>query len=102
MQVIREGFVYVLDNFEDKHSLGQIVNFVQRERSGDSTHLIQEGTTIEELLYVAIHRLTYLNEKHTSVENFSALQKLKEAVFWLNDRQRQKTIKFKNKSDKTL
>lgn len=97
MKVIRRGFTYELSNFDDKNNLGQIVKFVEKEREGSSTFIVQDGTFNEELVEVLIDRLDYLNDKHMCIENVHAIKSAKELLFWLKERQKVKTSRIKTK-----
>ena len=46
----------------------------------------ENGTTLEEMLRVSIERLTDLNRRFFCEENKVALQKMNEALMWLNKR----------------
>ena len=48
----------------------------------------ENGTTLEEMLRVAIERLKDLNNRFSCNENALAITKCQEALFWLNERTR--------------
>lgn len=48
------------------------------------------GTTIEELIRVSIERLQDLNGRFACRENSLAIAKMQEALFWLNERTRER------------
>lgn len=95
MKTYRKGSSYGLENFVDK-SKEQLINFIEKERDGDSSYLVQDGTTNEELIKVIIDRIEFLNEKRSCFENFNALNHLKEANFWLKERIKSKDFRVKS------
>ena len=89
MKVNIEGHNYTFDNFEDKSSEGQVLQFIQKEPiSEGSTELItiNDGTTNEEVLAVLINRMQYLQGKFPCRENAIVITKLEESLMWLNKR----------------
>lgn len=46
----------------------------------------ENGTTLEEMLRVSIERLADLNSRFECKENIEAINHMKEALFWLNQR----------------
>lgn len=103
MKVLREGHRYELENFEDKNSKGQIIQFIEKYpvenfpeelkegrtfNLNDSTDLITafDGTTNEELLEVLINRMNFLQSKFPCRENACVITKLDEALMWLEKR----------------
>lgn len=100
MKIIREGFKYEVENFENKTEHGQFISFVEKERDGDMTFLVQDGTTIEELIDVLVDRMSFLNSKHPCMENWVVIQNLKTAKFWMIERQREKNKRLKLKGIK--
>ena len=94
MKVLREGHLYELENFENKDSEGQKIQFIEKVQV-NSTGLgvvtnklvtVNDGTTNEEVLEVLINRLQVLTEKLPSRETSIAITKLEEALLWLNKR----------------
>lgn len=98
MKVLRDGFTYEAENFDDKTQLGQIIKFVQKEREGNVSILIQDGTTIEELLDIIISRVDYLQQTQSSSQNFFITHYLKLAKFLMIDRQQEKNKRLRNKN----
>jgi hypothetical protein len=97
MKVLREGHRYELENFENKGSEGQIIQFIEKEEKvlsldqktnsiEKSLVTINDGTTNEEVLEVLINRLQVLSAKLPSTETSIAIHKLEEALMWLNKR----------------
>jgi hypothetical protein len=94
MKVLREGHRYELENFENKGSEGQIIQFIEKEEQKSNvlgiptTKLVtvNDGTTNEEVLEVLINRLQLLSAKLPSRETSIAITKLEEALMWLNKR----------------
>jgi len=98
MKVIVEGHRYELENFEDKDRDGQILQFIHKDKgvdTNDPTKLVtvDDGTTNEEVLAVLIDRLNYLNGKFPCPENSIAIRKLREGLFWLNERTRERVAR---------
>lgn len=62
---------------------GEFLNFMEK---GSDGRMIREGTTNEEVLDVLIHRIGKLNRLVPCAENSTALRKIREAKFWLNER----------------
>lgn len=87
MKVIVSGHRYELDNFENKQSVGQTLQFIHKEQNENGQlETIQDGTTNEEVIELLIDRLNYLNGKFPCRENAIAITKLDEALMWLNKR----------------
>lgn len=97
MKVLREGHRYELENFENKESKGQEIQFIEKEEKVVSVDqktnsiekslvTINDGTTNEEVLEVLINRLQSLSAKLPSRETSIAITKLEEALMWLNKR----------------
>jgi hypothetical protein len=89
MKVIIPGHTYELDNFENKDSAGQTLQFIHKEpKEEGSTELetISDGTTNEELLAVLINRMEFLNKKFPCRENSLAITNLEQALMWLEKR----------------
>lgn len=103
MKILREGHRYELENFGDKNSEGQIIQFIEKYsvenfpeelKEGrtfslnNPTDLITafDGTTNEELLEVLINRMNFLQSKFPCRENACAITKLDEALMWLEKR----------------
>lgn len=89
MQATIKGHRYILDNFENKDAVGQILQFIQKEpKEEGSSELktVNDGTTNEEVLEMLIDRTTYLNEKFPCRENDIALAHLRDALKAFNDR----------------
>ena len=87
MRVLVEGHKYELSNFVNDGT-NQVLQFIHKEKVGDSDVLtmIANGTTNEEVLEVLIDRITNLNSKFPCRENTMAIEKLDEALMWLNKR----------------
>ena len=73
--------IYELKNFKSESV--QIVTFYETDPENGT---VQEGTTLEEMLTVSIHRLTELNRKFPCRENSIAITKMQEAKVWLEAR----------------
>lgn len=89
MKNLIEGHRYELENFEDKNTAGQQLQFIQKEPiSAGSTELltISDGTTNEDVLEMLIDRMNYLQKKFPCRENALVITKLEESLMWLNKR----------------
>ncbi len=89
MKVIKEGHSYELENFENKESKGQTINFIQKEQSPKDTNelvTVQDGTTNEEILEMMIDRLKYQHKVVPSKETACCLTHLEEGLMWLEKR----------------
>jgi len=89
MKNIIPGHTYELENFENKDSKGQTLQFIHKEpKEEGSTELktISDGTTNEEVIEVLLDRLNFLQSKFPCRENAIAITKLDEALLWLNKR----------------
>ncbi len=64
----------------------QLIKFYKLNHDGT----YENGTTLEELLRVAITRLKDLNMRFPSRENAIATTKMEEALMWLNERTRER------------
>lgn len=76
---------YELKNFETPGNLGNFQYVTFFEKNPDGT-VLQEGTTVEEMIRVSVQRLNYLNSQFPCRENSLAITKLEEALHWLNHR----------------
>lgn len=85
MKVLTVGHKYVAQNFEDKEG-GQTIQFIEKEKQGDSFVTVNDGTTNEELIEILIDRLQVMASKFPSRETSIAITKLDEALLWLNKR----------------
>lgn len=95
MEVLIPGHRYRLPNFENPDG-GQTIQFIQKEPAADDpTRLdtVHDGTTNEALLEVLIDRTESLQAKFPCDENEHALQNLKEALWWFNERTRRRKAK---------
>jgi hypothetical protein len=91
MKIITPGHTYELDSFEKEFP--QILQFIHKEREASyegavdgKLYTVKDGTTNEEVIEVLINRLEFLNNKSSCIENIFALQKLREALMWLEQR----------------
>lgn len=102
MKVIKKGFIYDIENFEDKTET-QRIHFIDKQRSSDgSVSILKDGTTNEELVKVLIDRIYALDEKNPCVENLAAIQKLEEALFWMGKRYINKKIRLSTKQKQEI
>lgn len=93
MKIQTEGHRYELENFENKESEGQIIQFIEKipapkeeaEFEGQLLTL-NDGTTNEEILEMLINRMGYLQSKFPCRENAIVITKLEESLMWLNKR----------------
>lgn len=83
-----EKTTYTLRSFKPEGQNQEIV-FYKLDEDGKSEH----GTTLEEMLRVCIERLKYLNGRFSSRENALAITKMQEALFWLNERTKDRQIR---------
>lgn len=89
MKVLNPGHDYELANFEDPSVPGQTLKFINKHVSPvDNTVLetVHDGTTNEEVLAMLVDRLKFLQDKFPCRENYIAIEKLDEALLWLNKR----------------
>lgn len=102
MEPIRPPYVYELKNFESKDQVGQIIQFIEKEpvsEGSDDLLTIYDGTTTEEILEVAIHRLqTLQNGMFPCWENACAIGHLQGALVSLHERTRKRQLR--NVADK--
>ncbi len=80
---------YQLNDFDTEARPPQMVSFFEKNPDGSVTG----GTTLEEMLKVSIARLTDLNSRFGSRENSIAITKMQEALMWLNERTRERTVR---------
>lgn len=90
MEILREGHRFELENFENKEASGQIIQFIEKapQDGTDVLKTVFDGTTNEEVLGVLINRMEYLQGKFPCIENAKAILSLEKALFWLNERTR--------------
>jgi hypothetical protein len=87
MKPLDPPYVYQLDNLHPTKRGREncTLFFVQKEANEDGVYVTKhDGTTNEEVLMALIHRLTTLNDKMPGKENEMAIDKLQEALMWLN------------------
>lgn len=88
MKIVERGHVYQLDHLDNSGS--QTVTFIKKEidpeNSEGAMRTAIEGTTNEEVLYMLLDRLEYLNEKFENHHNVNAIHHIKEALNELNMR----------------
>lgn len=88
MKIIDKGYQYDLEGFIERKSL-QTLTFVKKvpaKRRGDSLVIVHDGTTVEEVLAVLIHRLQFLNGKLPNRHTANAIVLLTDALGELNTR----------------
>ena len=71
---------------DDKEGTQKFQKIIFYKLNEDGT--FENGTTLEEMLRVTIERLKDLNERFSCRENSLAITKCQEALFWLNERTR--------------
>ena len=88
MKVLTEGHKYELENFENKESAGQVLQFIEKKPASgtDVMVTINDGTTNEEVLAVLIDRLNSLQAKFPCRENAIVITHLETALLWLEKR----------------
>lgn len=84
MKALIPGHRYQLDSFEGESP--QVLQFIQKEQVGAELQTVVDGTSNEEVIKMLIDRLQYLQEKLPSPENNQAINKLYEALFYLEHR----------------
>jgi len=90
MYSTRPGHRYHLDHHE-KDPVGieppfQILQFIEKEKVGDTFKTVRNGTTNEEVLRVLIDRMQTQNAKLPCRENSIVITKLEESLMWLEKR----------------
>lgn len=106
MKILTGGHRYELENFENKEADGQILQFIEKLPADEfaktglpfpepmppegyspgQLFTVRDGTTNEEVLKVLINRMKFLDAKFPSVDNVRSVEKLEEALFWMNHR----------------
>ena len=76
-----EKNTYELQGFHSQQ-MPQLITFYKKNLDGGE----ESGTTLEEVIRVAILRLSNLNMRFGCRENSLAITKLEEALMWLNKR----------------
>ena len=84
-----EPQMYELADFQEGNP-SQVVHFFEKNEDGTTK---SDGTTLEEMLRVSIARLQDLNGRFPCRENSLAITKMQEALFWLNERTRERTAR---------
>lgn len=93
MKVLRPAHQYELANVEHVNATGQILQFIEKEPTapGETTlRTVNDGTTNEEVLKALIDRCKTLNARVPSREGSLAITKLQEALFWFEERTRER------------
>lgn len=99
MKPIVDGHYYKLNNVENGT---QEIQFIHKKPViGESNILktVQDGTTNEEVLKMLIDRFEFLQAKLPSKENYVVIEKLKDALFWIEKREedrKKRNVKGKN------
>lgn len=87
MTVEKPGYTYRLNNFGNPDRPGQVLQFIEKRRTGgDGLVLVNDGTTNAEVCRVLIDRLTTLQSRHPSDEVEDALQHVETALLLLKAR----------------
>ena len=89
MRIITKGHKYELSNFESKTSVGQTIQFIEKNPITENScqlETVNDGTTNEEVLEMLINRMQYLDNKFDSDYNKICIWKLQEALEMLNAR----------------
>lgn len=73
---------YQLNDFDSEARPPQSISFYEKNEDGTEVG----GTTLEEVLSVAITRLQDLNSRFGCRENSVAITKMQEALMWLEER----------------
>lgn len=88
MKIITVGHKYELENFENKESLGQTIQFIEKqpdlEKGNGVLFTVNDGTTNEEVLRVLIDR--FMQAKFPCRENAIVVTHLETALLWLEKR----------------
>jgi hypothetical protein len=97
MKVLTTGHKYELANFENKESLGQTIQFIEKSTDpsgigvgddGVTLYTMNDGTTNEDVLEMLIDRMKYLQAKFPCKENACCITHLEEGLMWLEKRTR--------------
>lgn len=100
-KVLTPGYRYELQNFENPDN-GQIIQFIEKvprqHVTGETPTpealqtlvTVNDGTTNEEVIKVLIDRLLFLDSKSPCIENTQTIINLKQALFWQNERTRER------------
>jgi hypothetical protein len=89
MRVLKEGHRYELANFDEPHTKGQELQFIEKEpvcTGNTALKTVSDGTTNEEVLVVLIDRLRVQSKKLPTRETSIAITKCEEALMWLKSR----------------
>lgn len=87
MKVFVPGHLYELDSFDG--GAPQQLQFIHKEPSAsipNTLYTVYDGTTNEEVMRMLIDRLNFLNNKFPCRENSLAITSLQVALFWLEER----------------
>lgn len=82
MKIITPGYVYEVDNFDQKDVEGQHISFIHKEPTSEADPTlvtIVDGTTNEEVLSVLIDRLDFLYNKLPDNFTMEAIANLNKA-----------------------
>jgi hypothetical protein len=82
MKILTPNHKYELANFEHPDQPGQVLQFIEKTRSGPDGELstVNDGTTNEEVLTMLIDRLRGLDKIMPSPQNKAAIGYLKDAL----------------------
>lgn len=92
MKVLTAGHRYELANFENKDTVGQVLQFIEKEPGQPNPEgitpliTINDGTTNEEVLEMLIDRISALQAKFPCKENACCITHLQEGLMWLEKR----------------
>ena len=84
MKVLHDHHKYELASFEGGEP--QVIQFIEKEKVGDTFETINDGTTNEEILEMLIDRMKGLLAKLPSYETQHALFHVESALLWLEKR----------------
>lgn len=89
VKTLVEGHAFELENFENKETPGQVLQFIHKQPlPTDPTLLetVKDGTTNEIVIEALLIRLKFLNNKFPCKENKKAIKHLKKSLNWLEKR----------------
>ncbi len=94
MKILEIGYKYKLDNF-NQESESQVISFVRREIDSETGELktFNNGITNEEVIFMLLNRINYLDNKLPCEENKQVIGLLKQISLTLHKRTMNRHLK---------
>ena len=88
MKVIKEGYIYELENVENPQLKGQTIQFIEKGplvEGEKALKTIANGTSVKELADVLVEKLKFQSKVTPSRELSAAITNIQQGLHWLED-----------------